>query len=127
MSSVESCPPASPYGPYVTYPNDTPAYVDYKKSLYGMNQGLGNLCYSAQAVSDYYNFYQTNPALYQAELAEKYAKFQRNLDYMNEMTQNHQLALLNLQASMAGFGISPLAMSGLPTLSDDIPINHELL
>ncbi|EPZ62410.1 hypothetical protein H477_5418 [[Clostridium] sordellii ATCC 9714] len=64
-----------PYMPY--YPMDVPAYNDYKKSIYTLNQALANICFNAQGAYDYYSLYKDQPGL-NLELKENKVRFEKS-------------------------------------------------
>ncbi|VVC24313.1 Hypothetical protein CINCED_3A017619 [Cinara cedri] len=110
-------PTGIPTLPMACYPIDTKSYNDLKKSIYSLNQGLGNVCFNAQAAFDYYSLYK-NQAVAQSKLDEKLDKFNKAQKFLDDQYQNYQQALNAYKADLALQAV---------VYSDNVPINSALL
>lgn len=98
---------------------DSPAYNDLKKSLYLLNQALGNVVFTSQSYYDYYGLYKyQNPASYQADYNAALSKLTNAENYLASTYNDYQRALNAYKASLALGGVPP------PVLSDQVPITQ---
>nr|AQR58535.1 Mp1-like effector [Rhopalosiphum padi] len=107
-----------PYMPY--YPMDVPAYNDYKKSIYTLNQALANICFNAQGAYDYYSLYKDQPGL-NLELKENKVRFEKALKHFDDKMNEYRQALLNYKMLLGYKNQMPVS------LDDNIPIDPDLL
>lgn len=100
---------------------DGPVYTSYKKSIYTLNQALGNICFSAQNVYDYYKLYKNQPSL-NLELNESKNRFESAIQHFDEKLSEYRQALMNYKL-LLGY-----KNNNIPTLMDDnIGIDSNLL
>lgn len=76
------------------FPVDGPVYISYKKSIYILGQALGNICFSAQNVYDYYKLYKDQPGL-NLELDESKNRFDSAIQHFNEKLSEYHQTLKN--------------------------------
>lgn len=111
--------------PMSYYPTDSPAYAEFKKSLYSMNQALGNVNFNAQAYYDYYNLYKYNNAQYAAEFNSKLQNFEKAQDYLNQQYSDYQKELADFKNSL-GYYPPTYPPTYSPTVNDNVALTDNL-
>ncbi|XP_025204389.1 uncharacterized protein LOC112601150 [Melanaphis sacchari] len=117
-----------PYMPY--YPMDSPIYNEYKKSIYTLNQALGNICFASQNAYDYSTLYK-DQANVNLELNESKNRFERALRHFDEKMNEYRQALMNYKMLLGYKNPVPITMpTPMPTpitLDDNITIDPAVM
>lgn len=108
-----------PFMPY--YPMDGPVYTSFKKAIYTLNQALGNICFSAQNVYDYYKLYKNQQGL-NLEFNESKVRFDSAIQHFDEKLSEYRQALMNYKL-LLGYNSNNVPIS----LDDNIGIDSNLL